>query len=257
MRKLLLLCTLFILAPFAGATCASTSFANGWTCVQQKGQANGGAGATATATFGASTGSGHMVVVFSESCNDVACNTDSTPITLAVSDGNGDTPVGASFNPCRLDTNHKTVYAWVFPSVGVTTTFTVTATGGTPFYLASIASEWTGGATSSPFDVSACGNNNVAGTTASVTAGTTTNATDLVIGSIELGAANAVTPGSGFTEIGEDITGIEHEALSVIATGSQACTWTFASATYEAACLTIKAASGGGGVKRHRGWVVN
>lgn len=250
MKKLLLTLGLLFASHLSFAACTSTSYSNGWTCVQQKVQANAGAGATAVATFGGNTSNGNMVVVFSEVCNDVGCSTDTTPITLAVTDGTGDSPVSASINPCRLDTNHKTVYAWVFPTVGATTTFTVTATGGTPFYLASVASEWIGGATSSPFDVVACGNNNVAGTTGSLAAGTTTNATDLVIGHIELGAANAVTPGAGFTEIGEDVTGIEHEALSVIATGTQTCTWSFGSATYEAMCATIKAVTVAGNPSR-------
>jgi hypothetical protein len=252
MRHLVLL---LIGALSLSAQCSSTSYANGFTCVKQAGSANAGAGATATATFGSNVTAGNSVVVFAGVCADAGCNTNNaTGITLTVANGASDSSTQVTGGPYVVKVQNGVsstsikLTAWVFSNVSATTTFTVTATGGTPFYLASYASEWSGVATASPWDVSAAAvTADAAQTTLSVTTGTTSNATDLVIGYSQ-NSGNAYTPGAGFTEIGESVTGIEHEAKSVASTGTQTCSWSWgANDAAQGICVTLKASGGGGG----------
>lgn len=198
------------------------------------------------ATFGSSTVAGHSVIIFGFACNDSNCATSALAITLSASTtGAGNTAVACGGNPYRVNSNIQVIGCWIMDVVTASTAFTVTATGGTPFFLTSYVSEWTGaGAAATAFDVGGANFTTSTSTTASTSAGTTTNSTDLVIGLIELGAANAVTPGSGFLEISENLTGIEQEAKSVAATGAQACTWSWTGGTTsQSLCATFKATS--------------
>lgn len=252
MKKLLLLFALLTLPAFGA--CSNTSFSNGWTCIQQK--SNGGypasatSGTTITLTFGSTTGAGHGVIVSAMYAGDSGCGVGALTMTATVSNGT-DTPVGAAGNPYLINGAgcDQRAYVWVFPNATPATTYTVT-TSATSWYGTATISEWSGMATASPFDVAAAAGSGSAGTSASVTAGTTTNATDLIYGFLGTDSGVAVTPGSGFTEIGEDITGIEHEAQSITATGSQSCTWTMASTLWEGVCVTIKAGSAAAAKRR-------
>lgn len=258
MRKLLLLLALCC-APM-WAQCANTSYGNGWTCIQQASNQNtGGAGTSVTVTMGATVGAHHGAIIVAEYCDDVSCTKSGlSSITATVASGAGDTFESWSGNPYESNAAPIDVryYAWAVPDTKGGTTFTVTCST-TCYYLSAKVSEWTGMASSSVFDVGAGGSSASASTAPSVTAGTTTNATDLVYGIIANDDGLAVTPGSGFTEIGEGGNGWEHEAKSVISTGSQACTWTQASSNYDALCLTFKAGSGGGGsTSKRRGFII-
>lgn len=231
------------------AQCSNTSYGNGFTCIKQAGTINAGAGGTATATFGSSTVATHQVLVIGFVCANSSCNGDTSGITLTFSNGASDSctamPGGATvFGDAS---SRWKGHACLFTSTSATTTYTVTASGGTPYYLTAYASEWTGVASSSPWDVVA-GTFQVGGsyTTATVTTASTTNATDLVVGFVTLNDANAITPGSGFTEIGETSNGVQHEGKSVAATGAQSCTWSFSNtASWQGLCLTLKAGAGG------------
>ena len=249
MRKLLLLLCIFSAATWA--QCSNTSYSNGFTCVKSIGLIQGGAGSTATATFGSNTSAGNQVLLVGFVCGNSSCNADTSGITLTFSNGASDS--------CTAMTGGATVFgdgssrwkahACLFTSTSATTTYTVTASGGTPYYLTAYASEWTGIATSSPWDVVAA-SFQVGGTysSATVTTGTTGNATDLVVGFVALNDANNVSPGSGFTEILETSAGVELEGKSVAATGTQSCTWSFSNtASWQGLCMTLKAGSGGGG----------
>ncbi len=253
MRKLLLIALLTL--PIWGQ-CSNTSYGNGFTCIKQAGTILAGAGGTATATFGSSTVATHQVLVIGFVCGNSGCSADTSGITLTFSNGASDScttmPGGATvFGDAS---SRWKGHACLFTSTSATTTYTVTATGGTPYYLTAYASEWTGVASSSPWDVVAA-TYQVAGsyTTATVTTASTSNATDLVVGFVALNDANAVTPGSGFTEIGETSNGVEHEGKSVASTGAQSCTWSFSStSSWQGMCLTLKASAGGGGTVRRR-----
>jgi hypothetical protein len=85
-------------------------------------------------------------------------------------------------------------------------------------------------------------------TSSSITTGATSNATDLVIGYIQNGSGAAITPGAGFTEINETVSGIETEGKSVTTTGAQTCTTSWTGGTnWQGLCVALKASGGGGG----------
>lgn len=257
MRKLILIALLTL--PIWGQ-CSNTSYGNGFTCVKQAGTILAGAGSTATATFGSSTTATNQVLVIAFVCGNSGCSGDTSGITISFSNGASDSctamPGGAT--TFGDGSNRWKGHACLFTSTSATTTYTVSTSGGTPYYLTSYASEWTGIASSSPWDVVAA-SFQVGGSysTATVTTATTTNATDLVVGFVALNDANAVTPGSGFTEIGETSAGVEHEGKSVAATGAQSCTWSFSNtSSWQGMCLTLKAGAGGGATVRRRVIVV-
>lgn len=253
MKKLLLLTALLSLPTWA--QCSNTSYGNGFTCIKAAGTANGGAGGTSTATFGSATVATHQVVLIGFVCGNSSCNGDTSGITLSFSNGASDscTTMTGGATTFGDGSNRWKAHACVFTSTSATTTYTVTATGGTPYYLTAYASEWTGIATSSPWDVVASTFQAAGGpySSATVTTASTTNATDLVIGFIELNDANAITPGAGFTEIGEITNGVQHEGKSVASTGAQSCTWSFANtSSWQGLCMTLKAGAGGATVRR-------
>lgn len=257
MKKLLLIALLSL--PI-WSQCSNTSYGNGFTCVKATGSINAGAGSSATATFGSSTTATNQVLVVGFVCGNSSCNGDTSGITITFSNGASDSctamPGGAT--TYGDSSNRWKGHACLFTSTSATTTFTVSTSGGTPYYLTAYASEWTGVASASPWDVVAS-TFQVGGTysSATVTTATTTNATNLVVGFIELNDANAVTPGSGFTEIGEVSNGVEWEGKSVAATGTQSCTWSFGNtSSWQGMCLTLKAGAGGGATVRRRVIVV-
>ena len=234
----------------ACAQCSNTSYGNGFTCVKQAGTINAGSGSSATATFGSNTTATNQVLLIAFVCGNSSCNGDTSGITISFSNGASDSctamPGGAT--TFGDGSNRWKGHACLFTSTSATTTYTVSTSGGTPYYLTAYASEWTGIASSSPWDVVA-GTFQVGGSysSATVTTASTTNATDLVVGFVTLNDANAITPGSGFTEIGEVSNGVEHEGKSVAATGAQSCTWSFSNtASWQGLCLTLEAGAGGG-----------
>ncbi len=247
MKKLLVIFGLSSIALFA--QCSNTSYGNGFTCIQQTGAANGGTGSTRSITFSSPTTAGNEVVVFASVCADAGCtSTNASGITLTVANGAGDTAIQATNAPFLLtdgqngSTTAVKYTAWVFTNVSATTTFTVTATGGTPNFLALYASEWTGISDTSPWDGGAGTQSpNGTQTSATVNIASTTNATDLILGYIGNWSGANITPGSGFTEIGEPLPGQQHQAKSVTTAGAQSCTWTMGSTAWQAACVALKA----------------
>lgn len=244
MRKLLL--AVLCCAPM-WAQCSNTSYSNGWTCIQQASSQNPSSATAVTVTMGATVGAHHGAIIVAEFCDDASCTKAGlSGITLTIASGAGDTFEAWSGNPYESNAAPIDVryYAWAVPDTIGGTTFTVTCSA-TCFYLSAKVSEWTGMASSSVFDVGAGGSSASASTAPSVTAGTTTNANNLIYGIIANDDGLAVTPGSGFLEIGEGGNGWEHEARSVTATGSYSCAWTQSSSNYDALCLTFKASAGG------------
>lgn len=221
-------------------TCA-TDYGNGWGLCQQVINRNAGSGSSFTGTLPGATTLGHALLVFSFVCNDTNCSTSGAAISCTLAHGTDTSPESATGSPFRIGSGGRVIfYVWAIPNMGSTSTsVAVTCTGGTPFFVTVGASEWSGGVTSGIFDV-ANALTGTAATSASVTAGTTTNAVDLVAGMLVTSVSQGITPGAGFTEIGDLGTGLEHEALSVASTGSQSCTWTMGSSVWEGVCATLK-----------------
>ena len=222
----------------AGSGTCATSFGNGFALCQQKEVANGGSGATVTATLGSTMTAGHQALVFGFTCADSGCSTTSTSgITLTVADTNSDSHTQVTGGPFLVDVNHVQLTAWCFSSVTANSAFTVTATGGTPYYMTAAVSEWSG--LTCTYDGTPAASFSASGvTSASASCGTTSNAVDLIVGFIELGGGS-VTAGSGFTQVGQDVTGIQSQGMSVSATGAQSSAWTFSSTTYQAECMAV------------------
>lgn len=241
MKKFLLLLSLCC-APL-WAQCSNTSLGNGVTAVKCAGTANPGAGTPVNATFGSNTSSANSVFVFGFTCNDSACTTSTSAITLSATNAASETPT--------QQTGGATVFgdgssrwkgsSWLFSNPTAGTLARVAASGGTPYYMTALAGEFSGLATSSPYD-SVNSTFQVSGSYTSATVSTTTtNANDLVLCFIELADANAITPGSGFTELIEPSAGIQMQAKTVTSAGSQSCTWTFAAtSSYQAMIATVK-----------------
>ncbi len=257
MKKLILLC---LFSAAAWAQCSNTDYGNGFTCIQQKGTANGGSASSQVTTLSSTPTAGQQALVFGTYCGNSGCGGgNAASITATLANGAGDSCTIHPSAPWSINqgsAGDAKLYAWFCPNISANTTYTMT-TSTTSWYPTLYVSIWSGVATSSFWDVGGSTATTSTVTSLSASAGTTTNATDLIAGFIILNAANAVTPGSGFTEIGEDATAAEHEAKSVAATGAQSCTWTFAStAGGWAGCVTLKAAAGGGGAVRRRVIVV-
>lgn len=228
------------------AQCSNTSYGNGFNCVQAAGVANAGAGSTANATLPSNAAAGHQVVVIGFACSDSNCSQSAAGITLsATATGSGNSPVACPGNPYRLNSNIEIYGCWLMDVSAPTKSFTVTAIGGTPFYLSNYVSEWTGIAPAlSAFDVGGTSFSAPSTTSASTATGTTRNAKDLIMGMLQLSVSTGVTPGTGFIESGEYITGIQQEGKSVASAGPQSCTWTFSSSPWQGLCFALKAAGG-------------
>ncbi len=261
MRNLLLLLAIATsFSVIASATqCSSTAIGTA-TCIQSDSEGSGTSGTTQTLTMPSATGAGHQFLLTAFICANSACSSSASGISLTPSSTCSDTFTAAPGSPYSVPINgiadHARIAVWMVTSTCGATVFTVTC-GSTCWYPTVGGSEWTGLATSSPFDVAAGGGGS-AGTSASLGCGTTTNATDLIFAYIALGAGNAVSPGSGFTEVNEAITGDEHEAKTVSATGAQTATWSWTGSTYwSGACAAVKLASGGGSTFVANPWVIN
>lgn len=251
MRRLLQLIALLAgVCGVGAAACSNTSYANGFTCVQAAGTANGGAGSSAVATFGANTTVGNVVVFFMSACADAGCTTNNAPsMTFSQSNGgsNSCTQVpGGAFDTAQDATQSslstKTT-AYVCPITSAGTTFTATVTGGTPFYLTAYASEWSGVATTNFFDQVAMGiSPDASAVTSTVTTASTANTTDLVIGYIGT-SEDTITPGSGFSEVQKPGSFNEVEAKSVASKAAQSCTWSHAAGSTQGLCLTLKSST--------------
>lgn len=224
----------------AFAQCSNTSYGNGFTCVQYGNASNAGAGATSTVTLTGNTTTGNTVVVFSSVCGNLSCTAGLSSMSLDVSNGASDSKAEIPGSPSVVGDIFKKS-AWVFSSVSATSTFTVSVTGGTPYYLVVDVVEIAGAATSSPLDVSQFGSAST-GTSLSITTGSTGNATDMVIGQLgTLSGISNLTMGAGFTAVAANKTVM---AKTVSSAGAQTCNWTWTNNRANiGACVVIKNSS--------------
>jgi len=222
--------------------CSGLSFGNGFTCIQFANNADTDSGTALTATMSANATAGNQVIVTAFACADINCvNSMSTP-TVTLTDGNGDT-VSLPTTPCGNVQADRKLCVGIFANVGATATFTATWST-TVWYLQVEAVEWSGGATSNPFDVDAshCG----AASGASLTCSLTTSSTALIFGRINHETNVATTPGSGFTEVHDTGTTMQLQAKSAAA-GANDCTWSWTGSSKNGGiCVAMKQAEAGG-----------
>lgn len=228
-KRLLIAVGLLFCAVPCWAQCSNTSYGNGFTCVQQVGTRNnnGSASSPLTATLGANTVSGHQVEALLFFCTTSGCVGGATP-TITFTDGASDA-VSVPTTACSSVNSQYSFCAAIFPNVSATNTVSASWTG-TISYPALYISEWTGGATSNPFDGDAiyCG----ASSGTSLTCSKTTTATDLVTGFAIVANNPSITAGTGFTQIGQDIAGDQDEGETGAAnTYSVAWSWTGSNAS--------------------------
>jgi hypothetical protein len=124
----------------------------------------------------------------------------------------------------------------------LTTSDTITVTLASSQFANVAAFEYSGVATSSPFDQSAI--NNGSGTTASAgPTGTTTQADELVVGFAGTGSANTgFTPPVGWNNRASNSTNIAFSDKVVSSTGTHSASWTIPSAAWAVVIATYKAA---------------
>ena len=206
------------------------------TLVQYKeGHGTNGSG-TVTTTFDSSVVSGHGVILMTSLCIDAGCGYIGSAITATPPTG----AIAAPGSPYLLNSNSMQMDIWYIPNASAGTAFTITYASGV-YYAGVAASEWTGLATTSPFDQATASGSTTAVTSATVTPSNTTNANDLIIGFIGMiGSAHTVTLGTGFSLAGQTTLGIQNEYRVVSSTGSWPCTWTFSSDQWNGSCAAIK-----------------
>jgi hypothetical protein len=198
----------------AWSACSSTSYGNGWTCIQQGISSCSNNVSSCTLTLAGSATSGHQVIIG-------VFNTGHG-ITITGTDGNSDT-FTASPSSCNTDANGNEECLFVITNVSATSSFGVNCSGtnaqGTGcFFPVILVSEWTGMATVSPYDSDGF----FAGGTA-CTVSARSNANDLIY-AFNTGQGAAPTPGTGYTEIGNSGSQ-EHEAESFTSTSTVTATW--------------------------------
>ena len=71
MRKLILIALLSL--PI-WAQCSNTSYGNGFTCIQQKGSANGSSTTSQVATLSSTPTAGQQALVFGTFCGNSSCS---------------------------------------------------------------------------------------------------------------------------------------------------------------------------------------
>lgn len=238
---------LFLLAiPAHAAMCSSSSFGNGWTCVQAASTNNAGSGNAVTVTFGSTVSVGNPVTVLIALCNNVSCSSvfgHAFTLTGTAQSSCTQDPGGAPYSSTNIE---GTSYVCT-GAAGTTIIVTSDGSGGnTPFYLVAMAAEWTGGLTVSPYDGNGVvgGGTGTTATSASKTIGATTY---LFFCTANNSGSATLTPGSGFTQISQTNAASFQEAKTGVS-GSQTGTasWT-GSGTWMIYCSSIKNAAGGAG----------
>ena len=233
------------------AACSSTSFGNDYTCVQTAYATNGGGAASVTATFSSGVAGGNAVFMFYFSCStDSGCSATTTP-TVTFSNPAADTFTTAPSSCFSLQSDtRKMCMGATFNVTAGQTAFTC-APNGTYWYIRCFAVEIAMPAGTKSYDVTG-GATGTSGTPSASLSGTTAQAIELIMGYLENGNPNAITPGSGFTELLEPETGHMIEAKVVTSTGSYACDGTHTSDTWHAVCMAAKSAAAGGAAARRR-----
>ena len=205
-----------------------------------------------TVTLASNITAGHQVHVFGYACYNTSCTGTTgniNGVTITPSDTAGDTFTTASGAPIRSTTTNTTIfYSWLITSAtGGNADIKLTCAGGVSgncSYVTVWASEWTGVTAIDKFAASNHASaNGTTGASQATAAGTANN--EAVIGAITTGTNPAITPGSGFSEISEETTGVEHEYKSVTNGNgnTQTCTWNWASgssSTSQTLCVTLK-----------------
>lgn len=241
-----------IKAISSGGGCG-TSLGNGWAVCQQSvnvicgSQCSSNAG---TATFGSNMTAGHNLIVAAVICADASCGTTALP-TLTPSDSASDRFVVSPSGCTAVDSGHILACIWYVASAGATNSVTVTCSTSNCYYLQIAMAELSGGATTSPFDQDCFASPAVSTGTKSCSGGSTTNANDLFYGAFFTNySGNTISPGSGFTQLGNTSNLYEHEAESVTSTQTFTVSWNFTDGSanvIQLAGVAIKASAGGGG----------
>lgn len=201
-----------------------------------------------SSTFGSSVTVGSIIVVGFTWCNDVSCITPPTGTTAAVSDSKGNTYTN---DICQITTgNGYTCIAHSIVTTGGTgLDVTVTFGAGASLWYPSVnAAEYSGEASSSPFDKG--GSVTGTGANASIpTSGSVACSGELVYAIAFIPATGAaMTPGTGFTQV--DANGGRSSIYQISSvTGVQTALYVNTIATYTGAVATYKpSGTCGGGV---------
>lgn len=184
MRNFAITCFLIFVSTLTFAQCSNTSYGNGVTCIG--GSGNGGSYTNQTSqTANYSPAAGHAIVAAAYQCWDSNCATTGTT-TLSISDNlhNPETCFSASpnspFTLVETGAQHLQQYMWICPSIpsGVHS-FTVSCSvENSCNYITLTVTEWTGLATSQPFDTDGGGASDGPGTTATVSTQSATRFTN-------------------------------------------------------------------------------
>jgi len=160
--------------------CADTSYGDGVTCIKGAGQQTTTDQTTVSVPF--TPTEGHAVIATGYSCWDSECKTTGAT-TLSIGDNVHGTEacfVASPHSPFTLiqtskSREHVQEYVWVCPDIpsGVNTLTMTCSTKAACNWMTLLVTEWTGLATSDPFDVDSSATSSVQGTTATVSASTT------------------------------------------------------------------------------------
>lgn len=220
----------------ARAACGSS------LCVQANTATNGGAGTTRDVAFMSSQAAGNLNIVGILFCNNLACDNDTSGVTISVTDDSGNTYQLAANLPMNSNQRRIAVYYAANIIGGSNAVHISLADGSTPSYLSGNVSEWSGITTASPLDKTGTADTSGANPTVS-TSVATTQATELVYGLVH--SANSATSGS--TAINGDGGTFPDQYKTVSSTGVQSISWTASSGFYGAIIATFKQSAGGGG----------
>lgn len=206
------------------------------------GDGSGVASGTATTSSIGTTTTGNLMVV----C--CASNSATSNDFSSVTDNKSNTYTRAKSQPG----NATDVEIWYAANITGGASHTVTATTTNGFRnVALVAQEYSGAATTTPLDQTA-GATGTSATPSSGATATTTQADEMVFGALVVEASDAISLGSGFSNLGTN-TGIASlrpaaESMIISSTGAQTATFGIAaSQPWNCAVATFKATGGGGG----------
>lgn len=183
--------TLLFTVPEARAAgqCTNTSYGAGVTCIKGTGNQTRTGQTTVSVSF--TPTAGHAVIATGYSCWDSTCKTTGTT-TLSIGDNIHGTDacfVKSPHSPFTLvqtstSKEHIQEYVWICPNIasGVNTLTMTCSQASKCNWMTLLVTEWTGLATSAPFDVDGSATSSVQGTTATVsTSGATTKTNELML----------------------------------------------------------------------------
>jgi hypothetical protein len=170
----------FKAAVGSSGPCSDTSYGDGVTCIKGAGQQTRTDQTTVSVPF--APAAGHAVIATGYSCWDSDCKTTGTT-TLSIGDNVHGTEACFLTSPhspfTLIETSaskeHIQEYVWVCPNIpsGVNTLTMTCSSASACNWMTLLVTEWTGLATSDPFDVDGSATSSVQGTTATVSASTT------------------------------------------------------------------------------------